>query len=117
MSHLHSVQFFLGEKMKIRNLVMERIENCLNVVYLILAMSFGSFSTIPLVLELVMVLDFGNESMWISGCHKKSFSCSNAMAASYMQNGFHVEAIKLFYQMKVAGIEVYNRLVNEVKDH
>ncbi|KAG2292745.1 hypothetical protein Bca52824_039414 [Brassica carinata] len=26
MSHLHSVQFFLGEKMKIRNLVMERYE-------------------------------------------------------------------------------------------
>ena len=39
------------------------------------------------------------------------------MAASYMRNGFHVEAIKLLYQMKVAGIEVYNRLVNEVKDY
>lgn len=34
-----------------------------------------------------------------------------------MQNGFHVKAIKLLYQMKVSGIEVYNRLVNEVKDH
>lgn len=48
---------------------------------------------------------------------QKSFSCFNVMVVSYMWNGFYVEVIKFFYQMKVVGIEVYNRFVNEVKDY
>ncbi|KAL5800814.1 hypothetical protein ACOSQ3_032446 [Xanthoceras sorbifolium] len=47
--------------------------------------------------------------------NKKNFACWNAMLVGYVRNGFCVEAVKHLYQMKAAGIEVQESLIEDVR--
>lgn len=46
---------------------------------------------------------------------RRNTACWNAMLMGYVHNKFGIQAIKLLYRMKEAGIEVQESLVNDVK--
>ncbi|XP_059663096.1 pentatricopeptide repeat-containing protein At1g31790 [Cornus florida] len=46
---------------------------------------------------------------------KRNAACWNAMLTSYIHHGFCIEAIKFLYQMKAAGIQPQESLLNEVR--
>ncbi|KAK2647809.1 hypothetical protein Ddye_015298 [Dipteronia dyeriana] len=47
--------------------------------------------------------------------NKKNIACWNAMLVGYVKNGSCVEAVKFLYQMKAAGIEVQESLIEDVR--
>jgi pentatricopeptide repeat protein len=47
--------------------------------------------------------------------NKRNTACWNAMVTSYMCNGFYVEAIKFLYQMKAAGVQPQESLLNQLR--
>ncbi|XP_040989493.1 pentatricopeptide repeat-containing protein At1g31790 [Juglans microcarpa x Juglans regia] len=46
---------------------------------------------------------------------KGNVACWNAMVTACIRNGFYMEAIKLLYEMKAAGMQPQESIVNEVR--
>lgn len=46
---------------------------------------------------------------------RTNIACWNAMLMGYIQNGLYIEAIKFLYQMKAAGVQPQESLLNEVR--
>lgn len=55
------------------------------------------------------------ERMFAIMGNKENVAPWNAMLVGYLRNGFCVEAVKFMYQMKAAGIEVQESLINDVR--
>ncbi|KAL8521448.1 hypothetical protein ACS0TY_011823 [Phlomoides rotata] len=47
------------------------------------------------------------------GRNKRNGACWNAMLTNYMQHGLYIEAIKVFYEMKIAGFKPCESVFNE----
>lgn len=53
--------------------------------------------------------------MFEIGRNKRNGACCNAMLTNYMQHGLCVEAIKILYEMKIAGFKPCESVFNEVR--
>lgn len=47
--------------------------------------------------------------------NKRNTACLNAMVTGYMRNGFYIEAIKFLYQIKAAGVQPPESLLNQLR--
>ncbi|XP_016200594.1 pentatricopeptide repeat-containing protein At1g31790 [Arachis ipaensis] len=47
--------------------------------------------------------------------NERNVDCWNAMVMGYMHNGMHIEALRFLYQMKEAGMQPQEDLLNEVR--